>query len=284
MLFRTKLLASAAILAFTANFAHADAHSDMTAETVVATVGGSDITLGQLIMLRSQLPEQYRQLPDETVFNGLVDQLVNLQLLSDSLDVEPKRVGIAIANETRSLRAGEIITEVTGRPISEEDLQAAYDARFADVEPDTEFNASHILVATEEEAIEVKSALDDGADFAETARERSTGPSGPNGGELGWFGPGMMVPEFEAAVLTLEPGDVSDPVQTQFGWHIVTLNESRETPLPTLDDLRAELTTDIQQANLNALVEQLSEGVEITLPEEGQFDFSLIQNLELLED
>ena len=130
----------------------------------------------------------------------------------------------------------------------------------------------------------MKSALDDGADFAETARERSTGPSGPNGGELGWFGPGMMVPEFEAAVLTLEPGDVSDPVQTQFGWHIVTLNESRETPLPTLDDLRAELTTDIQQANLNALVEQLSEGVEITLPEEGQFDFSLIQNLELLED
>lgn len=284
MLFRTKLLASAAILAISANFAHADAHGDMTSETVVATVNGSDITLGQLIMLRSQLPEQYQQLPDETVFTGLVDQLVNLQLLADSLEVEPKRVGIAIANETRSLRAGEVITEVTNQPVTDEDLQAAYDARFADVVPDTEFNASHILVASEEEAIEVKTMLDDGADFAETAKERSTGPSGPNGGELGWFGRGMMVPEFEEAVLTMEAGEVSDPVETQFGWHVVMLNETRETPKPTLEDLRAELTTEVQQANLNAMVEQLTEGAEITLPEEGQFDFSMIQNLDLLED
>ena len=284
MLFRTKLLASAAILAISANFAHADAHGDMTSETVVATVNGSDITLGQLIMLRSQLPEQYQQLPDETVFTGLVDQLVNLQLLADSLEVEPKRVGIAIANETRSLRAGEVITEVTNQPVTDEDLQAAYDARFADVVPDTEFNASHILVASEEEAIEVKTMLDDGADFGETAKERSTGPSGPNGGELGWFGRGMMVPEFEEAVLTMEAGEVSDPVETQFGWHVVMLNETRETPKPTLEDLRAELTTEVQQANLNAMVEQLTEGAEITLPEEGQFDFSMIQNLDLLED
>ncbi|MGJ8610821.1 MAG: peptidylprolyl isomerase [Octadecabacter sp.] len=284
MLFRTKLLASAAILAFSANIAHADAHSDMTAETVVASVNGADITLGQLVMLRSQLPEQYQQLPDDVVFNGLIEQLVNLQLLAETLEDEPKRVAIAIANETRSLRAGEVITEITGQPVNEDDLQAAYDARFADVEPATEFNASHILVATEEEAIEVKALLDDGADFAETAQERSTGPSGPNGGELGWFGPGMMVPEFEDAVLTLDAGEVSEPVQTQFGWHVVTLNETRETPLPTLDELRGELTTEVQQAALNARIAELTEEAEITLPEEGEFDFSLIQNLDLLED
>jgi peptidyl-prolyl cis-trans isomerase C len=163
-------------------------------------------------------------------------------------------------------------------------LQTAYDVRFADVVPNAEYNAYHILVETEEEAVEIKAMLDDGADFAETAVEKSTGPSGPSGGDLGWFGLGMMVPAFEAAVLTLDVDDVSAPVQTQFGWHIVKLNETRETPLPTLDDLRRELATEIQQKGLNALINTLTEAAEITLPKEGQFDFSLIQNLELLED
>ncbi|MEN8842021.1 MAG: peptidylprolyl isomerase [Octadecabacter sp.] len=284
MLFRTQLLASAALFSLSATFAHADAHGDMTAETVVASVNGSEITLGQLVMLRSQLPEQYLQLPDDVVFNGLVEQLVNQQLLADSLEIEPKRVGIALANETRSLRAGEIVNSITSAPVSDEDIQAAYDTRFEGVEPDTEFNASHILVATEEEATEVKTMIDGGADFAETAQERSTGPSGPSGGELGWFGAGMMVPEFEAAVMTLEVGEVSAPVQTQFGWHVVQLNETRRTELPTVEDLRSELASEIQQEALNTLINGLTEAAEITLPEEGQFDFSLIQNLELLED
>jgi peptidyl-prolyl cis-trans isomerase C len=284
MLFRTKLLASAALFTFTASFAYGDAHTDMTAETVVASVNGSDITLGQLVMLRSQLPEQYQQLADDVVFNGLIEQLVNQQLLGDTLEVEPKRVGIAIANEVRSLRAGEVVNTFTSSPVDDADLQAAYDARFADIVPEAEYNASHILVKTEEEAIEIRTMIDDGADFAETAVEKSTGPSGPSGGDLGWFGLGMMVPAFEEAVLTLDAGEVSAPIQTQFGWHIVKLNETRETPLPTLDDLRVELTTGIQQQGLDALITTLTETADITLPEEGQFDYTLIQNLELLED
>ena len=284
MLFRTKLLASAALFTFTASFAYGDAHTDMSAETVVASVNGSDITLGQLVMLRSQLPEQYQQLADDVVFNGLIEQLVNQQLLGDTLEVEPKRVGIAIANEVRSLRAGEVVNTFTSSPVDDADLQAAYDARFADIVPEAEYNASHILVETEEEAIEIRTMIDDGADFAETAVEKSTGPSGPSGGNLGWFGLGMMVPAFEAAVLTLDAGEVSAPVQTQFGWHIVKLNETRETPLPTLDDLRVELTTGIQQQGLDALITTLTKTADITLPEEGQFDYTLIQNLELLED
>lgn len=284
MLIRTKILASAAVFALTAGFAAADGHADMTAETVVASVDGSDITLGQLIMLRAQLPDQYQQLPDDVIFNGLIEQLVNQQLLADTLEDEPKRVAIAITNETRSLRAGEVVNALTAAGVSDEDLQAAYDARFEGVEPGQEFNASHILVETEEDAIAVKTMIDDGADFADTAREKSTGPSGPSGGELGWFGPGMMVSEFEEAVLTMEAGDVSDPVQTQFGWHIVKLNEVRMTALPPLDTLRDELSTQIQQDVLNAKITELNEAADITLPEEGQFDYSLIQNLDLLEE
>lgn len=284
MLIRTKILASAAVFALSANFAHADAHAEMTAEAVVASVNGTDITLGQLVMLRAQLPEQYQQLPDDVIFKGLIEQLVNQQLLGDSLEVEPKRVGIAIENELRSLRAGEVVNSLMQETVDETILQAAYDTRFEGVEPTMEFNASHILVATEEEATAVKELLDGGADFSETAAEKSTGPSGPSGGELGWFGPGMMVAPFEEAVKTLEINEVSGPVETQFGWHILILNDTRETALPTLDDLRAELTTQIQQEALTAKIAELTESAEITLPEDGAFDFSLIQNLELLED
>ena len=284
MAFRNTILASAAVFALTTGMAAADSHAEATANTVVASVNGSDITLGQLIMLRSQLPENYQQLPDDVVFNGLIEQLINQQLLGDTLEVQPNRIDIALTNELRSLRAGEVVNNIRQAGVSEDALQAAYDARFADVEPNSEFNASHILLDTEEEAIAVKEVIDGGADFAETAREKSTGPSGPSGGELGWFGPGMMVAPFEEAVLTLEAGEVSDPVQTQFGWHIVKLNETRMTALPTLDDLRADLTNEIQQNMLTAKITELTEAAEITLPEEGQFDFALIRNLELLED
>lgn len=279
---RIKFLASAAAIALSAGFAQADGH--VSAQTVVASVNGSDITLGQMIMLRAQLPQQYQQLPDEVLFNGMIEQLVNQELLGASLEVEPSRVQIAIQNEIRSLRAGEVVNALSQQDVTEEDLQAAYDVQFADVEPDTEFNASHILVETQEEAIAVKDMIDGGADFAETAMAESTGPSGPSGGELGWFGPGMMVPEFETAVIALEPGEVSDPVETQFGWHIVALNETRMTELPTLDDLRDDLIQQVQQDRLNAKIEELTEGADIVLPEEGSIDFSLIQNLDLLED
>ena len=283
MAFRTKFLTSVAVFALTTGSVVAENHEEMTAETVVASVDGADITLGQLIMLRSQLPAQYQQLADDVVFNGLVEQLVNQQLLANTLEEDPLRVEIAITNERRSLRAGEVVNDLALEPITDEALQEAYDARFEGVEPEQEYNASHILVETEEEAIEIIESLEGGADFAETAAEKSTGPSGPNGGELGWFGAGMMVPEFEAAVVALETGELSEPIQTQFGWHVVKLNDSRATSHPTLDDLRDELTTEIQQEILNELLETLTADADITLPEEGAFDFSVIQNLELLD-
>ncbi|WP_296417716.1 peptidylprolyl isomerase [Pseudooctadecabacter sp.] len=282
--YHTKFLATAAAFALTAGTALADAHSEPTADTVVASVDGTEITLGQMIMLRAQLPAQYQQLPDEVVFNGLVDQLVNQQLLANSLDETPARVEMTLENEFRSLMAGEVVNSITSAPVDEADLQAAYDARFEGVEPTMEFNAAHILVETEEEAQEIVTLLEGGADFAETAQDRSTGPSGPNGGNLGWFGPGMMVAPFEEAVMALEVGEISAPVETQFGWHVVKLNETRQSDLPTLDELRAELTSEVQQAELTALIASLTEEAEITLPEAGDFDYSVIQNLDLLEE
>ncbi|SEW42529.1 peptidyl-prolyl cis-trans isomerase C [Cognatiyoonia koreensis] len=278
MLKQTTLWASAAcFLTFGSGAIAQDAN------TVVATVGDTEITLGEMIITRAQLPAQYEQFPAEIIFQGILDQLVQQQLLADSVGDEPDRVKYALVNERRALMAGETINAITTEAVTDAAVQAAYDARFDGVEPATEYNASHLLVETEEEALAAKARIDGGEEFADVARDVSTGPTGPNGGNLGWFGAGSMVPEFEAAVMALEVGAVSDPVQTQFGWHVVTLNETRLEEQPELDALRQQLSSEIQEAAIQEVLEELRAETEITLPEEGAFDPALLLNLDLLE-
>lgn len=257
---------------------------DATAATVVATVNGTDITLGQMIITRAQLPQQYAQLEDAILFDGILDQLIQQQLLADSLPETPARVTYAVQNEERSLKAGEAINDLTIASVTDEALQAAYDARYADAKPSTEFNAAHLLVETEEEAIAAKQRITDGEDFASVAKDVSTGPTGPNGGNLGWFGPGQMVPEFEAAVADMTAGDVSDPVKTQFGWHVVTLLETRNAEAPALEDVRQELFGEVQEAAIQDLLAGLKDAAEITQPEDGAFDPNLLSNIDLLDN
>lgn len=278
---KSATILAAGLFAVTSTVALAE---DPTAQTVVASVNGTDITLGELIIARSQLPAQYQQLPAEVLWDGLIDQLVQQQLLAEQMPETPARVQIALDVQLRSMLAGEVITDITDAAVTEEALQAAYEARFANAEPEYEYNASHILVETEEEAAAVIVRLNDGADFAETAREISTGPSGPNGGELGWFGAGMMVPEFEAAVIGLDVGAISEPVQTQFGWHVVKLNDSRIKEAPGLDQVREELVAQIQQEAIESALADLQESAEISLPEEGAFDPAILGNLDLLDE
>lgn len=257
---------------------------DATKDTVVATVGGHEITLGEMIITRAQLPQQYQQLPADVLFQGVLDQLIQQQLLADSLESTPSRVAIALKNQERTLKAGEAVDAIATQALSDDAIQAAYDAHIADSEAVTEYNASHILLETEEEAIAAKARIDAGAEFADVARELSTGPTGPNGGNLGWFSAGMMVPEFEEAVIALEPGQVSDPVQTQFGWHVMTLLETRVQDVPSLDDMREEIAGQLQEAAVTVALETLTEAADITRPEEGAFDPAVLADLSLLED
>lgn len=256
---------------------------DVTADTVVATVGDTDITLGEVIIARTQLPQQYSQFPNNVLFQGVIDQLIQQQLLADTLPAMPSRIRYALSNELRALMAGEVITEIAETSISEEDIQAAYDARFADAEEVPEFRASHLLVETQEEAAAAKARIDEGAAFADVARDVSTGPTGPNGGDLGWFGQGAMVPEFEDQITSLEIGGVSEPFETQFGWHVATLVEKRVQPRPTLEDLRRELAGELQEAAITAKLDELAAAQTVVKPEEGQFDPDLLDNLELLD-
>ncbi|MBF9025139.1 peptidylprolyl isomerase [Rhodobacterales bacterium HKCCD6035] len=272
-----RLLVSAAIsLSLAAPVAAQDA------STVLATVNGTDITLGHLIAMRAMLPAQYQELPDEVLYNGMLDQLIQQEVVADSLrGSEDARTKLTMENEDRAFLASVAIDAIAFDTIADADVQALYDANFADAGGDLEWNASHILVATEEEAQSLIDQLNDGADFVALAQEFSTGPSGPNGGALGWFGTGMMVPEFEAAVAGLEAGEISAPVQTQFGWHVVKLNESRISAPPALEDVRADLEEELRRQRVDAYLAELTEAAEIARPE-VEIDMSLIRNIDLL--
>ena len=255
-----------------------------SAATVMARVNGTEITLGEMIVMRAQLPQQYQQLPPQVLFDGILEQLIQQQLLSDTLEEVPARVGYALANEERSLRAGEIISALNAIEISEDEIAAEYEAVFGNMEAAIEYNASHILVDTEEEALAIIDEIADGTDFSLLARQKSTGPSGPNGGELGWFGAGRMVPEFEAAVMELEIGEVSAPVQTQFGWHVITLNDTREEGRPELEEVRSGLLSQIQERTLVARLDELTAVAEIETPGSGMTDPELLTNFDLLDE
>jgi len=261
------------------------AQEDITADSVLARVNGTDITLGHVIVLRNQLPQEYQSLPDEVLFEGIISQLIEQSLLAEFAEANvadiPREVVLTLENDRRALFASVQIDAISGRDISDEAIQAAYDEQYGNLPPEPEFNASHILVETEEEALALIEALDGGADFAELAKEKSTGPSGPNGGELGWFGLGMMVEPFETAVKDMEVGAISAPVNTQFGWHVLILNEKRDKPAPTLEETRVALMDGLRQAAVEAEIQVLKDGAEITRPVED-FDVSLMRDTSLL--
>lgn len=256
---------------------------DVTADTVVAKVGDTEITVGELIIARSMLPAQYGQFPNEVLFTGLVDQLVQQQLLADVLDEMPASIRYTLANERRGLLAAEVVNDIYATAVTPEALQQAYDDRFADAPEVPEYRASHLLVETEEEADAAKARIDDGEDFADVARDVTIDPSGQqSGGDLGWFGAGAMVDEFESAILALEIGDVSDPFETQFGWHVATLLEERIQPQPEFDQVAPQLMGELQEAAVIAYLDELTAAATIERPEEGAFDPNVIDQVDLL--
>lgn len=278
------LLAAPAMAQDSETAAPEEATPEVTADTVVATVGGTEITVGHMIVARASLPEQYRQLPPEVLWQGILDQLVQQNALAQEIEGEElsKQTKLALENQRSGYLAGDVLEDIALGAVTDEALQQAYEEQFANAEPEPEYNAAHILVETEEEAKAVKEEVEGGADFAEVAKAKSTGPSGPNGGALGWFSKGMMVEEFETTVMTMEPGQVSDPVQTQFGWHVIKLNETRMKDTPPLEAVKDQLTEEIQRA---AVDEAISAAVEKAGVEkmDAEIDPAVLNDMELLD-
>ena len=254
-----------------------------TSETVVVTVNGKDITVGHVIALANRLPDRFKQLPDIDLFKGVVDQLIQQSLLSHEVDADSKAIRLSIENETRALLATVALGEVEDAATTDELIEKAYNDQYSDATGTQEFNAAHILVKTENEAKDLITKLESGVDFAQLARAKSTGPSGPNGGALGWFGLGQMVPQFEQAVVIMDIGAISPPVKTQFGWHVIKLNEKREKPAASLVEVRAQLIERLQAV----AVEKYLNNIELTADikrSDRKFDPSIIRQSKLLAD
>ena len=260
--FRPVLALSLALSAVLAVPGHAEGE---TAQTVVATVNGADITLGQVVALRETLPQEYQTLADDVLFNGILEQLIQQTALAQSQeDKLTARDEVMIANQRRTYVSGAALQAVVATAVTDATIQAAYDAKYKGAAPVTEYRASHILVETEEQAKDLKAQLDGGADFAGLAEANSTDGSAAGGGDLGWFGPGMMVKPFEDAVISLQPGQVSAPVQTQFGWHLIRLAETRDAAAPPLADVRADLSAELQRQAIEAHVAAITGAATIT--------------------
>ncbi|MFY1712630.1 peptidylprolyl isomerase [Tritonibacter mobilis] len=273
-------------VAFAAAFGlAAPAYAELNANTVVAKVNGEEITVGNMIVARAKLPAQYQSLPDDLLFKALLDQLIQQTVLKQQLHGDtPEYVRLSVEHEERSLLASDVIESVMKDAQTEDAIRDAYDARYSSDDGGDEFNASHILLESEEDAVNIKEQLDAGADFAALAKESSTGPSGPNGGELGWFENGRMVPEFEAAVAEMRPGEVSEPVQTQFGWHIIKLNDRRKLEAPDYEDVREEIGLELAQQAVEDRINQLTASATIDRPEIENLEPSVLRDMSLIEN
>ena len=192
----------------------------------------------------------------------LRDQLMDIYLLSEQSSAEEikkdPQFKAQLELQTRVTIAQAVAQDFIMRnQATDEEMQALYDEQMQEAPP-IEYKARHILVDTQSEAQDIIGELEGGADFAELATEKSTGPSGPSGGDLGWFSPDRMVPEFSRAVAELEDGAYTqNGVQTQFGWHVILREDSRESTPPPFDSMRQMLKQRVEGAKLQEFLASL---------------------------
>ena len=239
---------------------------------IVANVNNEDISLETMIHAMNELPPEIQSQPFMSYYEDLLERVIDIKLFAQEgkkmkLDEEPSvRAAIDFVIEKVLMQA--FLSKYVQENIKEENLKASYNNFIADETSREEIKASHILMDTESEAIDVINMLNDGDDFAELAKNKSTGPSGPSGGDLGWFKRGQMVPPFEKAAFSLNKNEISQrPVQTQFGWHVIKIFDKRIPEAPSYESMKSKLIQDlerkivskkIQDLRNNALIEKLS--------------------------
>ncbi len=239
---------------------------------IVANVNNEDISLETMIHAMNELPPEIQSQPFMSYYDDLLERVIDIKLFAQEgkkmkLDEEPSvRAAIDFVIEKVLMQA--FLSKYIQENIKEENLQASYNNFIADETSREEIKASHILMDTESEAIDVINMLNDGDDFAELAKNKSTGPSGPSGGDLGWFKRGQMVPPFEKAAFSLNKNEISQrPVQTQFGWHVIKIFDKRIPEAPSYESMKSKLIQDlerkivskkIQDLRNDALIEKLS--------------------------
>jgi len=256
---RAGLLASAVLVIAVGN-------STVHAETVL-TINGADIdsvVIDMYVENRTQKPASQVSAEER---EALIAEVTDIYLLTTQPHVaelmNTPNVRAQMEIQKRGIMAQVVATDFVARnQASDEEILSEY-ATQIELAPPLQFKASHILVETQSAAIGLIGELDEGANFQELAKVNSTGPSGPNGGDLGWFSPNQMVKPFSDAVAELADGEYTkEPVQTQFGWHVILRVETRASEPPTLESVRDAIKQRIEQKKLQEHLARLRESRE----------------------
>ncbi len=235
--------------------------SPAVAETV-ATVNGVGIDssiVNMYVESRIQKPAD-QATPEER--DAIMQELTDIYLLTTQPDAEElakqPQIKAQIELQSRAAIAQAVATDFFAKnPATDEEILTDYELQMKSA-PALQFKARHILVETQGAATDLIAQLDAGADFAELAQAHSTGPTGPAGGDLGWFSPEQMVKPFSDAVATLSDGaHTTEPVQTQFGWHVILREETRENQPPTLESVRDVIKQRVEQVKFQNYLERL---------------------------
>lgn len=238
------------------------------ANPVVARVDGQPVYLSDLESAKALLPERVRKLPVKSMFGPLLKRVITQKLIvaagrKANIHNDPvvkKRLAQVEARLIHDVYLGKKVEQ----QITNEAVKKRYEEFLKLRKGGTEVHASHILVKTEKEALAIIRQLAKGANFAKLARQKSTGPTKVQGGDLGWFGKGDMVKEFDAVVFTLKTGQVSPkPVRTQYGWHVIKVLAKRTKSAPKLAAVRTQLIQTMAREFYQVEIERLTAAAKI---------------------
>lgn len=263
-------LAACAMMALIAVFAGPNSAVAQDENPVVATVNGEEIRRNEVIDAIRRMPQQIQQMPPEILIPAIAERLVDSRLMAargyaENLQ-ENEEVMARVADAEREIVQGFWIEQAISSRITEEAVAAAYAEMLAANPPAEEISARHILVETEDEGKALIERLKGGEDFVALATEASIGPSGPTGGDLGYFTKDQMVPTFADAAFAMDSGAFSDvPVQSQFGWHVILVEDRRMTPAPGLEEVREQLEGGLADEVFREIVAELREGADIVV-------------------
>ncbi len=244
-------------------------------DKVVANVGGKPITESELKIAENELNQQFQRMPPEQKRAAALSALIEIRSMAAKAAAEgvadkpefQKRVDFL---RERALHEVYVESQIASK-LSDEDVRARYDKEVAATPPQNEVRARHILVKTKEEAQAIIKELDAGGDFEKLANEKSQDRGGGgNGGDLGYFGPGQMVPEFEKVAFSLDVGKYTkEPVQSQFGFHVIKLEDRRQQQPPAFDQVKEQMRTALLRERYLELAKTIRDEakVEIVDPE-----------------
>lgn len=264
---RYKSLAAAALVAMMAASGVARAQDT---DPVIAKVGDEEIRQSELDLAISSLDPQLQRMPDEQKRAAALSSVIDVKLLVKDAEKEglqndetfKQRVAFITERELHNAFFKKHVVDA----VTQEEVKARYDKEIAAIPPQEEVKARHILVKTEEEAKAIIKELEAGKSFVELAKAKSTDPNKDDGGDLGYFTKGRMVPEFEAAAFALEKGAYSkEPVKTQFGYHIILIEDKRPQAPPKIEEVEPQVRQLVMRDKYLALLASAKKAAEVEI-------------------